>query len=227
VCLWLGPKLLGPVTRSPLNVLRRQSPIGYQLALVLGMTGIALVLGITPMFGAFIAGLVVGMTGEEDGQARESLKGFAMAFFIPVYFAIVGVKLDLIHDFNPLFFVVFLAFACAIKWTSVYVGARLAGQNRWGAGNLAVAMNARGGPGIVLASVAFDAKIINDEFYVTLVLLAIVTSLAAGTWLDRVVRSGKSLLGTDPVKPAFEPAPEAGAGLKPGLAAGGPERAGS
>ena len=59
--------------------------------------------------------------------------------------------------------------------------------------NLAVALNARGGPGIVLASVALDTAIISSEFYAVLVLLAITTSLLAGSWLDRVVRSGATL----------------------------------
>jgi hypothetical protein len=54
-------------------------------------------------------------------------------------------------------------------------------------------MNARGGPGIVLASQAYDARIIGSGFYTTLVLLAVVTSMLAGTWLDRVKRSGRPL----------------------------------
>jgi hypothetical protein len=52
--------------------------------------------------------------------------------------------------------------------------------------NLAITTNARGGPGIVLASVAFDAAIISPTFYTTLVLAAIVTSQFAGAWLDYV-----------------------------------------
>ena len=47
-----------------------------------------------------------------------------------------------------------------------------------------MATNARGGPGIVLASVAYDAGIINAAFYTTLVLVAVLTSQAAGAWLD-------------------------------------------
>jgi hypothetical protein len=69
-------------------------------------------------------------------------------------------------------------------------------------------MNARGGPGIVLASVAFDAGIIGDELFLTLVLVAVITSLAAGTWLERVIRDGRPLLGVEPARPAFERAPE-------------------
>jgi Kef-type K+ transport system membrane component KefB len=209
LALWLGPKLLRWLVHSPYNLLQRRNPIAFQLAFMLALVGICLYLGITPLFGALVAGMVVGVSGDGEDKARESIKSFAFAFFVPVYFAIVGLRLDLIHDFNPLFFLAFLVFACTIKSISVYVGGRLAGQTRAGAGNLAVAMNARGGPGIVLASVAFDAAIINEEFYVSLVMLAIVTSLLAGSWLERVVKSGRPLLGREPVKPRFEAAPEA------------------
>lgn len=38
--------------------------------------------------------------------------------------------------------------------------------------NLAIALNARGGPGIVLATVAFDLGLISETFFVALVLTA-------------------------------------------------------
>ena len=70
----------------------------------------------------------------------------------------------------------------------MFVGARVAGETSGSSLNLAVAINARGGPGIVVASTAFAAGIISQPFYAVLVLLAIVTSLAAGAWLDRIPR---------------------------------------
>jgi hypothetical protein len=63
--------------------------------------------------------------------------------------------------------------------------------------NLALATNARGGPGIVLASVAYDAGIINATFYTTLVLVAVLTSQLAGAWLEFVLRKGWPLLSSD------------------------------
>jgi Kef-type K+ transport system membrane component KefB len=202
--LWVGPKLFGRLSRSPYNLVQCRNPIAFQLAFMFALTGLALFAGITPLFGAFVAGMVIGVLGAERDDARDAIKRFAFAFFVPIYFAIVGLRLDLIHDFNVLLFLGFVAFACFVKTLSAYAGARLAGQNRGGATNLAVAMNARGGPGIVLASVAFDAGIINDEFFVTLVLLAVFTSLAAGSWLERAIKSGRPLLGTEPATPRFE-----------------------
>jgi Kef-type K+ transport system membrane component KefB len=57
--------------------------------------------------------------------------------------------------------------------------------------NYAIAMNTRGGPGIVLASVAFDFGIVDERVFLALVITAIATSLATGVWfrylLDRNV----------------------------------------
>ena len=85
------------------------------------------------------------------------------------------------------FFLALLLFACAVKALSIYAGARLAGETPKSAVHLAVAMNARGGPGIVLASLAYEAKIVNESFYAILVMLSLVTSLLAGSWLDAAV----------------------------------------
>jgi Kef-type K+ transport system membrane component KefB len=86
-----------------------------------------------------------------------------------------------------------------LKLVSAGAGARIAGFSWPSSINLAVATNARGGPGIVLASVAFDAGIINAQFYTTLVLTAVLTSQFAGAWLDFVLRRGKPLLDEDVV----------------------------
>jgi K+:H+ antiporter len=192
--LWLGPIAYRTVLRSRLNLVKRSNAIAFQVAFMLAMTVIAAYAGVTPLFGAFAAGIVVGSTeGAGAQEAREHIRTFAMAFFIPIYFAIVGLRLDLIHGFDLVFFVIFLVVACVAKAASVWAGARLAGESRGGARNLAIALNARGGPGIVLASVAFDAAIIDQTFYAVLVMLAIVTSLLAGSWLERVINSGQPL----------------------------------
>jgi Kef-type K+ transport system membrane component KefB len=122
------------------------------------------------------------------------VKGVAFGCFIPLYFALVGYKLDLGRTFNLAMVMGFLTTACVIKLISVLAGAKLAGFSIPSCLNLAVATNARGGPGIVLASVAYEAGIINAPFYTTLVLLAVITSQAAGAWLEHVLRKGKPLL---------------------------------
>jgi Kef-type K+ transport system membrane component KefB len=190
----LGPGFVGRLVGLRGNVLHRASPIGFQLAFLLALTGLTAFLGVSPIFGAMLAGILAGDLHGDAEHARQTIQRFAYAVFIPVYFAVVGLRLDLVHHFDLRFFAFFLGFACLVKTTSAYAGARLAGEDPPGARNLAVALNARGGPGIVLASVAFDAGIIDPGFYTTLVMLALVTSVLAGSWLEATLRRGHALL---------------------------------
>lgn len=190
--LIFGRRVYRAATRTRLNPIRQWSPVAFQLVFMFAACVGCVFLGIQPFFGAFVAGIAVGSATREPDPLEEGAKvavtQFSFAFFIPVYFAVVGLQLDLLHDFSLLFFLGYLGFACLVKTVGVYAGARIGGQRPVASVNFAVAMNARGGPGIVLASVAYGAGIIDQSFYAVLVLLAIVTSLLAGTWLDRVPR---------------------------------------
>ena len=59
--------------------------------------------------------------------------------------------------------------------------------------NFAVTMNARGGPGIVLATVAYSYQIINIEFFTVLILTTMLSSLIAGYWLRRQQKKDDSV----------------------------------
>jgi Kef-type K+ transport system membrane component KefB len=196
--LLFGPRLLRAALRFRYSPIRFTSPIAHELTLLFAVTAVCMFLGISGFLGALVAGIVTSNASDDPSRARAAIKNFSFAFFIPVYFGVVGMRLDLVHDFDPLFFLLFFTFACVAKGLSVYAGARLAGENPFASTNLAVAMNARGGPGIVLATVAFDAAIINEEFYAALILLVLITSFAAGMWLERAIRTGRPLRDEDP-----------------------------
>jgi Kef-type K+ transport system membrane component KefB len=168
------------------------SPAAGRVMLLLATALMCLFLGVETFLGAFAAGVAVGARHLSGGgtpageDAHQTVPLFSYAFFIPVYFASVGINLNLRHGFDVLFFAWFLVFACVAKAFAVYLGARLGGLARNRAVNLAFALNARGGPGIVLASVSYSAHIINGNFYTCLLLLSMITSLGAGSWLERV-----------------------------------------
>ncbi|MGW4894272.1 cation:proton antiporter [Kitasatospora sp. NPDC004240] len=181
--------------------------VAVRVSAVLAAAAACLYLGVAPMYGAFVVGLMSGLGGaaSSDGPIA-AVRGFATGFFIPVYFAVVGLKLNLVHDFDPLFTAGFLAVACLVKAVSVYAGARLTRRPATESVHLAVAMNARGGPGIVVATVALDAGIINASVFTTLVLTAVLTSLLAGWWLERAIARG-TLSTADEPEPAAVPQP--------------------
>jgi Kef-type K+ transport system membrane component KefB len=190
----IAPALLRRISNTRWNFLGTSSPVAYLTIVLLGFATTAALLDVSLVFAAFLAGFAVASERERLAEAIETVRKFSFAVFIPIYFAVVGYKLDLRNDFSPTMLGVFLLAACVVKLLAVGLGARLAGFGWLGSTNLAVAMNARGGPGIVLASVAYDAGIINSVFYTTLILVAILTSQAAGAWLDFVLRKGWPLI---------------------------------
>jgi Kef-type K+ transport system membrane component KefB len=192
-----GQWIFSTLARMRWNVLAQRSPTAFLMIFIFSLCLMCAGLGIDPIFGALTAGICEAGSSGAD-QARETLRNISLAFFVPVYFAVVGLKLDLIRHFDVVFFLWFLGLACLAKFASVWVGARIAGQSPSAAANIAAAMNARGGPGIVLASTTFGAGIISESFVTALVVLSIVTSQMAGIWLARVVSRGGALVTYDP-----------------------------
>jgi Kef-type K+ transport system membrane component KefB len=201
------PVLLRHLSRARWNLLATNTPVAWIVVVLLGYVSAAAALDVTLAFAAFLAGfgIVGGMQNSEYQRFRaplESITHVSGAVFIPVYFAIVGYRLDFTRGFEPLMFVGFLLGSSAVVVVSKGISARLAGFRGLDIINLALTCNARGGPGIVLASVAFDAGIINAPFFTTLVLTAVLTSQACGVWLDFVLRKGWPLLASEgPVEP--------------------------
>lgn len=165
------------------------TPAAVIVCVVLVSAAACLFLGITPMYGAFVVGLVSGHL--LPPASLESIDRFSAVFFIPIYFAIIGVRVDLVHGFDLSLVLTFVVVACLVKAGGVYLGSRAAKESVTRSVDYAVTLNARGGPGIVLAGVAFDAGIIGVGFFTTLVLTSIFTSLIAGSWLGRAVRTDR------------------------------------
>jgi Kef-type K+ transport system membrane component KefB len=198
--LFAAPKWLARLTRSRWNVLTATSPIAYVVVVLLAYAAVASLFDISLVFAAFLAGYAIVADQDLLSQAIATVSDFSFAVFIPIYFAVVGYKLDLGKTFSFSMLAVFLVLSSVVKLASAGLGARLAGFGVRDSVNLAAALNARGGPGIVLASVAFDAGIINAVFYTTLVLVAILTSQAAGAWLTYILRMGRPLLSGETIE---------------------------
>ncbi len=205
VALFVMPIILRSLSRAKWNVLAHNSPIAWMLTIFLGYVSLAAALDVTLAFAALLSGYGVmgGMKSTEQVRFRmpmQSISDVAGFFFIPVYFALIGYRLDLSKTFDPVMLLAFMLGTSLVVFLCVGLGSKLAGMNRLDTINLAITQNARGGPGIVMASVAFDAGIINAPFFTTLVLTAVLTSQACGFWLDHVLRKGWPLLSGDDLR---------------------------
>lgn len=197
--LTLLPRAVKKINKASWNALARTTPVAYVVAVLLAYCALAGALNVSLVFAAFLAGFaVVHKKRQLFAEPLEVVDKIGFSVFVPMYFAIVGYRLDLSKSFSLALLLIFLLATCALKIGSVSLGARLAGFRGLDLVNLAIATNARGGPGIVLASVAYDAGIINSVFYTTLVLAAVLTSQVAGVWLEYVLRRGWPLLTPKP-----------------------------
>ncbi|MBE5951069.1 MAG: cation:proton antiporter [Lachnospiraceae bacterium] len=142
--------------------------------------------GINIMYSAFLVGYIVKAvvgTEQETIAKIDGIKNFAFSFFIPIYFALVGIQLDILNNFSFLRFALFFVIAFSLEAVGTLIMLIPTDLNRVTKINFAVTMNARGGPGIVLATVAYSYGIINLEFFTVLILTTMLSSLIAGYWL--------------------------------------------
>lgn len=195
--LVLGPRLFRGLARSRFNVVERHNPTVFRLVFLFLGVLVCVALGINPIFGALAAGICATRGDENPAdletearslRAWEAIKNFSLALFVPCYFALVGVKLDLVRHFDVVFFLWFLVFACVVKSASIWVASRMSGETSVFSTRLAVALNARGTVGVLVASVTLSAGVINEKFFAALVMISIVTSELAGFWLNRAFR---------------------------------------
>src|ERR1700686_1862210 len=163
--LTLFPRAIKRINKMKLNVFAKHAPVGYALAVLFAYCIVAGLLHVSLVFAAFLAGFaVIHKKRKLFAGALEAIGKVSFGFFIPVYFAMVGLKLDLSKGFSWWMLTAFLVGSCMVKILSVSLAGRLAGFRGLELINLALTTNARGGPGIVLASVAFEAGIISSSF---------------------------------------------------------------
>ena len=193
--LILGPPVLRFLQKLKIASVIRSAKLGFALIWCFLVAQIAAFFDVNIVFGAFIAGVALGsLKPGQMEEEKEQISKFSLAFFIPLYFAIVGLAIDIPTAFDLWLFIAFLLFSTVVEGLCAFAAMRALRFNGLTSFNFAVAMNTRGGPGIVLASVAFETGLVDERMFVTLVLTAVTTSIAAGAWFRYIVQRGIPLM---------------------------------
>ena len=154
--------------------------------LLLFVCGLLSKLGINIMYSAFIVGYIIKVFyGKKENTKNniKSLENLVFSFFVPIYFALVGIQLNVIHDFSITRFLLFFGIAFGLEFVGTWFMLLFSKLKNDMKMNFAITMNARGGPGIVLATVSYAANIINLEFFTVLILTTMLSSMIAGYYL--------------------------------------------
>jgi Kef-type K+ transport system membrane component KefB len=144
----------------------------------------ALLFEINILYSSLIIGIVLRKSNIHlfDDSIRR-IESISLSFFIPLYFALVGLRIDFINYFHFGRFLLYFCISSAITIASVVIVLLLFKTNKQLIASFAISTAAKGGPGIVLATLGLEYQIINLEFFTTLILSSILSSLLAGLFL--------------------------------------------
>ena len=196
----IGMFVLVTVLSKFMNNIRIKLPVNvfFTLSFIarLLVSGLLYMTGINIMYSAFLVGYIVKTimgSSEEAKTGIKYLEHFVFSFFVPVYFALVGIQLNVFHNFSILRFLAFFGIAFGLEFIGTWlflIPGKVSNSTKF---NFAITMNARGGPGIVLATVAYGSGIISIEFFTVLILTTMLSSMIAGYYLRFRQRQSKDV----------------------------------
>lgn len=167
-------------------------PGGF-LSLSLGMAflGAALTeyIGLHAIFGAFIVGIAFGDSVHVTEKTKDIVTQFVTNIFAPLFFVAIGFKVNFIVNFDLQITLLVISIAIIGKVSGSTLGARLGGLNNKESFAVGFGMNARGAMEIILAILALQAKLIGEELFVAIIIMAVVTSVMAGPMLQWLLKT--------------------------------------
>lgn len=162
-------------------------------ALTLSLLGAAFTewIGIHAILGGFLVGVAVGDSSHLRERTRVTIDHFISFIFAPVFFAGIGLQINLLAHFSLRLVVTVFLIACLGKLAGGVIGAWWGGMPRREAVAAAFAMNSRGAIEIILGLLALQAGIIREPLFEALMIMAMITSLISGPALKIILRPEK------------------------------------
>ncbi len=147
-------------------------------------------IGIHAIFGAFIIGIALGDSEHFSERAKEIVHQFINNIFAPLFFVSIGLRVNFIANFDAWLTLIILVIAFAGKIIGSGLGTRLGGFTWRESLAAAFGMNARGAMEIILGLVALENGLISERVFVSLVIMALITSISSGPLMKWMLRKG-------------------------------------
>ena len=175
------------------------SGAAFTVTLLIGFAVGALTqwIGVEAVLGAFVAGIALGRSKYQDERVERHLERATMTVFAPVFFATAGLRVDLgaLASWSMLGWTLLIIGVASVgKFSGAFIGGKLAGFVFKESLALGIGLNARGALEVVIATVGLQLGVLNTRSYTAVVVMAIVTSVAAPPMLRAV---GKRWAGTE------------------------------
>lgn len=144
---------------------------------------LATLIGLHPVVGAYLAGLIFSSTAEKD-EVLQAVRPI-MLFMGPFFFAYLGMQVNVVSLWSGILLGVILLLAAMLgKLIGCYIPARWVGKLRHRGGMIVgIGMIPRGEVGLIVAGVGLVAGAITRELFAVAVFVSIVTTLLTPTLL--------------------------------------------
>ncbi len=137
-------------------------------------------IGIHAIFGAFIMGVALGDSEHFSERAKEIVHQFINNIFAPLFFVSIGLRVNFIANFDLALTLIILVIAFTGKIVGSGIGTKLGGFSWKESLAAGFGMNARGAMEIILGLIALENGLINEKVFVSLVIMALITSMTSG-----------------------------------------------
>lgn len=137
-------------------------------------------IGIHAIFGAFIIGVALGDSEHFSERAKEIVHQFINNIFAPLFFVSIGLRVNFIANFDLVLTLIIIFIAFAGKIVGAGLGTRLGGFSWKESLAAGFGLNARGAMEIILGLIALENGLINEKVFVSLIIMALVTSMTSG-----------------------------------------------
>ena len=177
----IGRRVVAQVIRWTNDNLIIEVPVITAILLImLAMALSTELIGVHTALGAFVAGILVGQSPILTEHIEGQIKGFILAFFSPIFFAVAGLGMDLRTLTDPTLLGITLAItlvATCGKFLGALAGGRLGGLSGREALALATGLNARGSTEVIIASIGLSLGVLSNQLYTMIVAMAVITTL--------------------------------------------------
>jgi K+:H+ antiporter len=153
-------------------------------------------LGVHPIFGAFLFGLISPRSMPSVTQAAGNIKSITVTLLLPLFFVYTGLhtRFGLLGpSVRPwAWCAVIILVAVLSKWGVTTVAARLSGAGWPDSLSLGVLMNCRGLTELVVLNIGLQLRVISPVLFTMLVIMTLVSTLATAPGLSLIARHGSS-----------------------------------
>lgn len=186
VALLVGSILIVPRILQREKLWKSQGSIeGITTAIFFGAAGIAAVVGLSPIVGAFAIGMAVAST-RLIKQVEEYVHKLQI-IFAPLFFAIIGAQVDLRGiNLDVLIIAGILVFiAIATKMVGCGLPSLIFLKDKSKAMRVGIGMVSRGEVGLIVAGVGATSGVVSGDVYTAIIVMVAVTTIITPIWLKK------------------------------------------